>query len=164
MSNFGLEKFLESIKVRLIRANVGDKYVLEKLIKHKANFGGEQSGHIIFLDYATTGDGLLTALKLLQVMYQRNEKISSLSKTLKKYPQLIRNVRVKEKKAFKKMPTVQSKITHAEKQLGDNGRLVMRYSGTEGLARIMVEGKSKRQINMIAQDIALALEKAIGHK
>jgi len=162
MTNFGLEKFLEKLKVKLIRADVGDKYVLEQMIKHKGVFGGEQSGHIIFLQYATTGDGLLTALKLLEIISNENKKISTLVAGLKKYPQMISNVRVKEKKDFKKMPVVWGKIKKAEKQLQGKGRLVMRYSGTEPLARVMVEAQSKAVMNKIAKDISDAIKKEIG--
>lgn len=162
MSNLGLEKSLKNIKVCLIRAKVGDKYVLEEMIKHKSNFGGEQSGHIIFLDNATTGDGMLTALKILEVMQQNKKKMSKLAVGLKKFPQLIRNVQVKEKKAFEKMPRVYAEIKKAERKLNDNGRLIMRYSGTEPLARIMIEGKSKRQITSIADDIAKVIKEQIG--
>ncbi|MFH1092535.1 MAG: phosphoglucosamine mutase [Candidatus Omnitrophota bacterium] len=162
MSNFGLEKFLEAINVRLIRADVGDKYVLEELIKNKASFGGEQSGHIIFLEHATTGDGMLSALEVLQAMQREQKKISRLSAGLKKYPQLIKNVRVTHKKDFKKMPEVLKKIVEAEQKLKNNGRLVMRYSGTEPLARIMVEGQNKREIKMIADSIACAIENELG--
>ncbi len=162
MSNFGLEKFLEAINVRLIRADVGDKYVLEELIKNKAIFGGEQSGHIIFLEHATTGDGMLTALKILQAMQKEQKRISRLAAGLKKYPQLIKNVRVKKRKDFKKMPAVWEKIVEAQSKLRNNGRLVMRYSGTEPLARIMVEGQDKRGIKMIADSIAQVIENELG--
>ncbi|MCG2712114.1 MAG: phosphoglucosamine mutase [Candidatus Omnitrophica bacterium] len=162
MSNFGLEKFLEAINVRLIRADVGDKYVLEELIKNKASFGGEQSGHIIFLEHATTGDGMLSALKILQAMQREKKKISVLAAGLKKYPQLIKNVRVTQRKDFKKMPAVWKKITEAQNKLKNNGRLVMRYSGTEPLARIMVEGQNKREIKMIADSIAQSIENELG--
>ncbi len=162
MSNFGLEKFLDNIKVRLIRADVGDKYVLEQLIKNKAGFGGEQSGHIIFLEHATTGDGMLSALEILQAMQRENKKVSRLALGLKKYPQLIKNVRVTQRKDFKKMPVVWGKIMQAHKRLGDTGRLVMRYSGTEPLARIMVEGQNKREINLIADSIAKVIENELG--
>ena len=162
MSNFGLEKFLEAINVRLIRADVGDKYVLEELIKNKASFGGEQSGHIIFLEHATTGDGMLTALEILQTMQKEKKKISRLAAGLKKYPQLIKNVRVTKRKDFKKMPVVWGKIMEAQNKLKNNGRLVMRYSGTEPLARIMVEGQNKREIKVIADSIAQAIENELG--
>ncbi|MBI4846084.1 MAG: phosphoglucosamine mutase [Candidatus Omnitrophica bacterium] len=162
MTNFGLEKYLEKLDIKLVRADVGDKYVLKEMLKHKSNFGGEQSGHIIFLEYATTGDGMLTALQLLKIMKETGQKLSHLSKGLKKYPQLIKNVRVSQKKDFRKMPVVWERIKYAEKVLKDNGRLVMRYSGTECLARIMVEGMKKQQIKNIADYIAEAIQKEIG--
>ncbi|MBU4304117.1 MAG: phosphoglucosamine mutase [Candidatus Omnitrophica bacterium] len=162
MSNFGLEQFLRGLGVALVRADVGDKYVLQEIIRHKANFGGEQSGHIIFLDYATTGDGLLTALQVLRILKESGKKASRLFPRLKKYPQLIHNIRVKEKRDFKKMPRVWEKIQSAEKALENQGRLVMRYSGTERLARIMVEGKNNKQIHAIAESIGAEIRKEIG--
>lgn len=162
MTNFGLEKFLKNLGVTLIRADVGDKYVLSDMQKKKAVFGGEQSGHMIFLEHATTGDGLLTALKLLEIICVLNKKVSLLVKGLKKYPQLISNVRVKEKKDFKKMPAVWEKIQKAEKHLSGKGRLVMRYSGTEQLARVMVEAQSKSETKKIAADISNAIAREIG--
>lgn len=162
MSNFGLEKLLEKMQVGLIRADVGDKYVLEEIIKHKANFGGEQSGHMIFLDYATTGDGLLTALQILMALQKTKKSIKSLCQGLKKYPQLIHNIRVRERKPFKNMPAVQQKIDQAHKQLEGRGRLVMRYSGTELLARIMVEAENQKEIKGIAAEIGAAISKELG--
>ena len=164
MSNFGLEKLMDSMDVKLIRADVGDKYVLEQIIKNKANFGGEQSGHMIFLDYATTGDGMLTALQILMALFKTKKKIGSLCRGLKKYPQLIHNVKVTKRIAFEKMPEVNSLIKKAHKQLEGKGRLVMRYSGTEFLARVMVEGDNEKDINKIAQDIGGAIAEQIGVK
>ncbi|MBU1043749.1 MAG: phosphoglucosamine mutase [Candidatus Omnitrophica bacterium] len=162
MSNFGLEKLLEKLQVRLIRADVGDKYVLEEMIKNKLIFGGEQSGHMIFLDHATTGDGMLTALQILMALQKTKKTIKMLCHGLKKYPQLIHNIKVKERKPFKKMPVVQQKIDQAQKQLNGRGRLVMRYSGTELLARIMVEAENKNEIKKIANDIGRAIVNEVG--
>ena len=132
------------------------------MIKAKSIFGGEQSGHIIFLENATTGDGLLTALKLLEIISEEGKKVSLLVKGLMKYPQMISNVRVKEKKDFKTIPAVWKKIKKAQKRLEGEGRLVMRYSGTEPLARVMVEAKSKAEIKKTAADISNAIKKEIG--
>jgi len=162
MSNFGLEKYLEKINVKLVRADVGDKYVLEEIIKRKANFGGEQSGHLIFLDYATTGDGLLSALMILKLMADSKKKASKLAPGFRKYPQLLVNIKVREKKDFQEMPLVAAQIKTAEQKLKGNGRLVIRYSGTEKLARVMVEGDSKSAIKKIAEAIALEIKKEIG--
>ncbi|MCP4650558.1 MAG: phosphoglucosamine mutase [PVC group bacterium] len=162
MSNFGLGKILDKLKVKLIRADVGDKYVLEQILKNKANFGGEQSGHIIFLDYATTGDGMLTALQILQIMQETGTAASRLATGYKRYPQLLINIRVKEKKDFKKIPSVWEKAQEVEKTLKGDGRLVLRYSGTEPLARVMVEGKCKRQIKKLAYSIIDEIKKEIG--
>lgn len=162
MSNFGLEKFLGKLNVKLIRTDVGDKFVLEEIKKRKANFGGEQSGHIIFFDYATTGDGLLTALQILSIIQKEGKPLSKLVAGFKKYPQILCNVRVREKKEFMKMPSVRKKIEEAQKALRGNGRLVVRYSGTEPLARVMVEGVSKKQVKDIAESITCAIQKEIG--
>ena len=162
MSNFGLEKFLEKAEVNMVRTDVGDKFVLQEIIKRRANFGGEQSGHLIFFDYATTGDGLLSALMFLKLMKEEKRRASKLAPGFKKFPQLIRNVKVREKKEFRKMPEVHKSIQSAVKKLKDCGRLVIRYSGTEKLARIMVEGKSISAIKKIAETIAGEIEKEIG--
>ncbi|MBU1086208.1 MAG: phosphoglucosamine mutase [Candidatus Omnitrophica bacterium] len=162
MSNFGLEKLLEKLEVRLIRADVGDKYVLEEIIKNKSSFGGEQSGHMIFLEYATTGDGMLTAVQILMALQKTKKSIKALCHGLKKYPQLIHNIKVRERRPFKKMPVVQQKIDQAQKQLNGRGRLVMRYSGTELLVRIMVEAENKKEIKQIAAEIGNAIAKEVG--
>jgi len=162
MSNFGLEKFLNKIKVRLIRADVGDKFVLQQMIKNRANFGGEQSGHIIFLDHAKTGDGMLTALEVLKVVKETGKSVDKLAVGFKKYPQLLINVKVKEKRDFKKIPLLSKIVQKAQKKLKGNGRLVLRYSGTEKLGRIMVEGSSKKSIQAIVESIAVVIQKEIG--
>ncbi|RKY36351.1 MAG: phosphoglucosamine mutase [Candidatus Omnitrophota bacterium] len=162
MTNLGLERFLDGLKIKLVRAGVGDKFVLNEMIRHKAIFGGEQSGHIIFLNYATTGDGLLTALQILKIMQDEQLPVSRLISGLKKYPQLICNLKIKEKKDFKQMPGVWKKIKQVEKALGTDGRLVMRYSGTEKLVRIMVEGSSKAKIEKLAYLIKDEIKKEIG--
>ncbi|MFH2137569.1 MAG: phosphoglucosamine mutase [Candidatus Omnitrophota bacterium] len=162
MSNFGLGKILDELKVKLIRADVGDKYVLEQILKNKANFGGEQSGHIIFLDYATTGDGMLTALQILKIMQETGIPASRLAAGYKRYPQLLVNIRVKEKKDFKRIPAVWKQAQAVDKALKGDGRLVLRYSGTEPLARVMVEGKCKRQIKKLADSIINEIKKEIG--
>ena len=162
MSNFGLEKSLKEMKVNLVRADVGDKYVLKELLKHKAVFGGEQSGHMLFLEHATTGDGMLTALQILKILNDTGKKVNALISGFKKYPQVLINVRVKEKKEFSKLPGFKEKVKYVNKQLEGEGRLVLRYSGTEPLARVMIEGSSKPKINKLADILINAIKDEIG--
>ena len=162
MSNFGLEKSLKEMKIKLIRSDVGDKYVLKDLLKAKAIFGGEQSGHMLFLKYATTGDGMLTALQILKIITDTGKKVSSLVSGFKKYPQVLRNIRVKEKKDFTKFPALQEKVKMVNKELEGDGRLVLRYSGTEPLARVMIEAGCKKKINKLTDILINAIRDEIG--
>jgi phosphoglucosamine mutase len=163
MSNMGLELALKSSGIRMLRANVGDKYVLEEMQKSKATLGGEQSGHILFRDGdATTGDGLLTALRVLEIMVRSGKSLAELVSDLKVFPQTIRNVRVREKVPFAQIPPVHHAIAAAESELNGNGRVVVRYSGTEALARVMVEAESKEQIERIVGSIVGAIQRALG--
>ncbi len=151
MSNMGLEIALKKSGIRMLRANVGDKYVLEEMLKTGATLGGEQSGHIIFRDgEGTTGDGLLTALRLMDIVVRSGRQLAELVGDLKVFPQKIQNVRVREKVPFAQIPAVQSAIDAAERELNGNGRVVVRYSGTEALARVMVEAESEEK--MLALD------------
>lgn len=163
MSNMGLEIALKKSGIRMLRANVGDKYVLEEMLKTGAILGGEQSGHIIFLDGdATTGDGLLTALRLMDIVVRSGKPLADLVSDLKVFPQKIQNVRVKEKVPFASVPAIQSAITSAEKELDGNGRIVVRYSGTEALARVMVEAESESKMQSACAAIAAEIQKALG--
>jgi phosphoglucosamine mutase len=163
MSNMGLEVALERSAIRMLRAPVGDKYVLEEMKKTGAMLGGEQSGHIIFRDGdSTTGDGLMTALRVMEVMARSSEPLHELVGDLKVYPQTIKNVRVREKTPFADLPEVAGAIDAAEKQLHGSGRIVVRYSGTEGLARVMVEAESEDTMKRITEGIAGAIQRAIG--
>jgi len=163
MSNMGLEIALKRSGIRMLRANVGDKYVLEEMLKTGAILGGEQSGHIIFLDGdATTGDGLLTALRLIDIIVRAGKPLAELISDLKVFPQKIQNVRVREKVPFAQVPAVQAAITAAEKELDGNGRVVVRYSGTEALARVMVEAESESKMQSICAAIANEIQKALG--
>jgi len=163
MSNMGLEIALKSSGIRMLRANVGDKYVLEEMLKTGATLGGEQSGHIIFRDAdATTGDGLLTALRLMDIIVRSGKPLSDLIGDLKVFPQKIQNVRVREKIPFTQVPAIQSAITAAEKELDGNGRVVVRYSGTEALARVMVEAESEAKMQALTASIAAEIQKALG--
>ncbi|MGE5204457.1 MAG: phosphoglucosamine mutase [Chlamydiota bacterium] len=163
MSNMGLEIALRRSGIRMLRAAVGDKYVLEEMLKRGSTLGGEQSGHIIFRDGdATTGDGLLTALRVLQVMARTGKPLAELVADLKVFPQTIKNVRVREKKPLMEIPAVAAAITAAEKELDGNGRVVVRYSGTEALARIMVEAEDEARVLRLAEAIAGAIQQALG--
>jgi phosphoglucosamine mutase len=159
----GLELALKGAGIRMLRANVGDKYVLEEMQRVGATLGGEQSGHILFRDGdATTGDGLLTALRVMEIMVRSGRSLAELTADLKVFPQIIRNVRVREKVPFAQIPTVQQSITAAERELDGVGRVVVRYSGTEALARVMIEAESKDTMNRIADSIVSAIQAALG--
>jgi phosphoglucosamine mutase len=161
MSNMGLEAALKQSKIRMLRAPVGDKYVLEEMRKTGAVLGGEQSGHIILADRATTGDGLLTALRVLQVVAHSGKPLTELA-VMKVFPQVIRNVKVREKKPLEQMPDVIAAIRHAEADLNDEGRVVVRYSGTESLCRVMIEAASAEKMNKHAEEISRAMQNAVG--
>jgi phosphoglucosamine mutase len=162
MSNMGLEAALKRSGIRMLRAQVGDKYVLEEMQKHGATLGGEQSGHIIFLDDATTGDGLLTALHVLHMVGRSGKSLAELVSDLKVFPQIIKNVRVREKEPLMEIPAVASAIREAEQALDGNGRVVVRYSGTEALARVMIEAESEQQMHYYTDSIAAAIQHALG--
>jgi phosphoglucosamine mutase len=163
MSNMGLELALKRSGIQMLRANVGDKYVLEEMQRVGATLGGEQSGHILFRDgEATTGDGLLTALRVLEIMARTGKPLADLVGDLKVFPQTIRNVRVRQKTPFAEIPPVLAAIIAAEQELDGNGRVVVRYSGTEALARVMIEAESKEQMERLAEEIVAALRAALG--
>jgi phosphoglucosamine mutase len=163
MSNMGLEVALKRSGIAMLRANVGDKYVLEEMLKTGATLGGEQSGHIIFRDgEATTGDGLLTALRVMEIMARTGRSLAQLVSDLKVFPQTIQNVRVREKVPFTEVPEVQRAIEGARRELDGNGRVVVRYSGTEALARVMVEAESEDKMRALAGNIAGAIKQALG--
>ncbi|MGA6985125.1 MAG: phosphoglucosamine mutase [Terriglobales bacterium] len=163
MSNMGLELALKRSGIRMLRANVGDKYVLEEMQRAGATLGGEQSGHILFRDgEATTGDGLLTALRVLEIVVRTGKPLADLVADLKVFPQIIRNVRVRNKIPFVEIPAVQTAIVAAERELAGNGRVVVRYSGTEALARVMIEAESKQQTDRLAESIVEAIRSALG--
>ncbi|MBV9183010.1 MAG: phosphoglucosamine mutase [Acidobacteria bacterium] len=163
MSNMGLEIALQASHIRMIRANVGDKYVLEEMMKTGATLGGEQSGHIIFRDGdATTGDGLLTALRVLEVIARSRRPLQALVADLKVFPQKIINVRVREKVPFDQVPAVREAIEAAQQELDGRGRAVVRYSGTEALARVMIEAESEQRMNALAEKIATTIKAALG--
>ena len=163
MSNMGLEIALRNSGIRMLRANVGDKYVLEEMLKTGATLGGEQSGHIIFRDGdSTTGDGLLTALRLMDIIVRSGKPLAELIADLKVFPQKIQNIRVREKIPFAQVPAIQQAIAAAEQELNGNGRVVVRYSGTEALARVMVEAESEEKMQTVTKSIAQEIQKALG--
>jgi phosphoglucosamine mutase len=163
MSNMGLEIALRHSGIRMLRSNVGDKYVLEEMKKTGALLGGEQSGHIIFRDgEATTGDGLLTALRVMEIMVRTGKPLHELVEDLKVFPQMIQNIRVREKVPFAQVPAVQQAIAAAEQELSGNGRVVVRYSGTEALARVMIEAESEDQMRRLADSISAQIRSALG--
>ena len=162
MSNLGLEQALAREGLHLLRAPVGDKYVLEEMLRCGANLGGEQSGHILFLDLATTGDGLLTALQMLRILAEKKQTLDQLVEGMEIFPQVIRNVRVREKVPLESLPEVMARIEASRKSLGDTGRLLVRYSGTELLARVMVEAQTAEEVERHAAAIARAIEESIG--
>ena len=163
MSNMGLEIALKNSGICMLRANVGDKYVLEEMLKTGATLGGEQSGHIIFRDGdSTTGDGLLTALRLMDIIVRSGQPLADLVGDLKVFPQKIQNVRVREKIPFAQIPPIQAAIDAAERELDGNGRVVVRYSGTEALARVMVEAESEAKMQALTAGIATEIQKALG--
>jgi len=162
MSNMGLEKAIGKLDLRLLRTQVGDKYVLEEMIKLKANLGGEQSGHTIFLDDCPTGDGILTSLKMLEALAASNLPLSKLVEDLEEYPQIILNVPVQKKTDFDQFPEIINAKEEIEKRLGDSGRLNIRYSGTEPVARVMIEGQDKGEIEDYASQMASVISKYLG--
>jgi phosphoglucosamine mutase len=163
MSNMGLEIALRNSGIKMLRANVGDKYVLEEMLKTGATLGGEQSGHIIFRDGdSTTGDGLLTALRLMDIIVRSGKQLTELVGDLKVFPQKIQNIRVREKTPFAQIPAVQAAIKAAENELNGKGRVVVRYSGTEALARVMVEAESHEKMQHLTSAIAEEIQKALG--
>jgi phosphoglucosamine mutase len=162
MSNMGLEAALKRSEVRMARAPVGDRYVLEEMLKSNAALGGEQSGHILLPHLATTGDGLLTALVVLDLIARTGKNIEELTADLKVFPQVIVNVKVREKRLLETIPAVAAAIGAAEEELKDSGRVVVRYSGTEPLARVMIEAESEEAMRRHADAIAGAIRKELG--
>lgn len=162
MSNFGLEKLLKNNGIQLLKTNVGDKYVVQEMRKGQHAIGGEQSGHIIFLDHSTTGDGLIAALKVLAVMKRKQKRLSELNEILIDMPQVLKNIRVANRKPLDEISGYQDMHDKITKELKGQGRIFVRFSGTEPLLRILVEGPDTRAINKYADDMASFLTKALG--
>lgn len=162
MSNMGLEQALQEIGLKLVRTKVGDKYVFEKMVELGSNLGGEQSGHTIFLDDCPTGDGILTSLKMLEVMLSKKASLSELTSGLREFPQVLLNVSVREKADFDRFPEIIEVMDEIKKELAGRGRLDVRYSGTEPLARVMVEAQEEDQVQTLAKRMAKTIAKYLG--
>ncbi len=162
MTNLGLEVALRSRGIKLIRTDVGDKYVLDELVRSKSVLGGEQSGHIIFPKISLAGDGMITAVNLLRVIADEGKTLSELTQGFSRYPQILLNVRVREKVAFENIPAIQQQAREIEQSLGERGRLLLRYSGTEPLARVMIEGEDEIEVNAHAHALAEVIRAEIG--
>ena len=162
MSNFGLDEALAPLGGKVVRTKVGDRYVIEEMVQRNLNLGGEQSGHMIFRDFTTTGDGIISALQILRIMKTTGKPLSELKRCLTKYPQAQRNLQVKEKRPLEELPTVMKLVGDAEKELSGQGRVLLRYSGTEPKIRLLIEGREPEQIDRQANRIAEAIQNAIG--
>jgi phosphoglucosamine mutase len=162
MSNLGLDLAIEALGGRTVRTAVGDRYVVEEMLRGRYNLGGEQSGHVLFLDQTTTGDGLITALFVLALVVERGRTLSELRRVMQRTPQVLLNVRVSEKREIAELPLVRQAIRAAESALERRGRVLVRYSGTETLARVMIEGENTDQIRRLAEDIVSAFQSEIG--
>lgn len=160
MSNLGMKKYAENNGINLVQTKVGDRYVLESMLENGYNLGGEQSGHIIFLDYNPTGDGILTSLMLLRVMLREKKKASELAKVIKIFPQVLINAKVNSDKKydFDKNSEIQNSIKELETEFKDSGRVLIRASGTEPLVRVMIEGENQEYITEKAKDLAKLIE------
>ena len=162
MSNIGLEIAFRAVRIKLVRTDVGDKYVLDELLKRGASLGGEQSGHIILPGLSLAGDGMITALSLLRALRESEKSLGQATTGFQTYPQVLVNVRVREKRPFADLVEVQTAVAEVEDLLANKGRLLLRYSGTEPLARVMIEGENQHQIESYAEKIAAAIKQEIG--
>jgi phosphoglucosamine mutase len=162
MSNMGLDRAVKKSGGKVVRTQVGDRYVVEEMVRGGYNLGGEQSGHTIFLDYNTTCDGILTALQVLAIMKRKERQLDELAKVMEPLPQVLYNVEVKEKKDLYEFPEIDGRIKKIEKSLGDSGRVLIRYSGTEPLLRIMIEGEDETKLHRFAQELVELVKKHLG--
>ena len=162
MSNLGLFRSMQEHGIKVIKAKVGDRYVLDTMMKEDLNVGGEQSGHVIFRDYTTTGDGLITSLQVLRIIMETGKKLSKLANCMTKYPQVLVNVAVKEKPELESIPEIKAAVQEVENALGENGRLLLRYSGTECVARVMIEGHDDQEIQRLANSLADVVRSCLG--
>ena len=163
MSNLGLNKFANEKGLNLVQTKVGDRYVLEEMLKEGFNIGGEQSGHIILLDYNPTGDGILTSLMLIKTIFEANKKASELGNIVKLYPQVLINAKVNSEKKYdyEKDEEIKEAIKKLEEEFAGNGRILIRPSGTEPLVRVMIEGENQEYITEKAEEIAKLIEKKL---
>jgi len=162
MCNYGFMKAMAALGIKVVQSQVGDRYVIQDMLKHEAILGGEQSGHLIFLEQNTTGDGLVSALQVLRIMIEKNCKLSELAGIIERYPQANISVKVKLKPPLENLSKTCSQIKSVEKALGNNGRVLVRYSGTENICRVMVEGPNFDQVHKFATEIAEAITQEIG--
>ena len=163
-SNLGLERALAGLGIQLVRSDVGDRYVVETMMREKLNLGGEQSGHLIFLDHITTGDGMLSALKVLALMRREERQLSDLSRVMERVPQVVRNVRVREKPPLEDVAGLSAQLERIESELDGEGRILVRYSGTEPVARVMLEGDDLRRIEALADEVCAEIAAVIGEE
>jgi len=163
MSNAGLEAAIKKAGGRMLRTAVGDKNVIDEMLREGFNFGGEQSGHLIFRDHGTTGDGLVAALQILRILKTKQAPLSQLAKCWTRFPQLVTNVKVREKKPFAQLDRVNQLVADAEKELAaQGGRLLLRYSGTEPKARLLVEGRDAKSLAAWSKKICGVIQQQIG--
>lgn len=162
MCNLGFIKSMQEADIEVIQSAVGDRYVIQDMLKHEANLGGEQSGHMICLDHNTTGDGIVSALQVLRIMIETESKLSDLAASIKRYPQVLINVKVSSKPQLNTLLETQKAIQMAEEQLGNNGAVLVRYSGTENILRVTVQGNKQKQVNQMADQIARTAQMEIG--
>jgi len=162
MSNMGLDRSIRNAGGKVVRTQVGDRYVVEEMVRGDYNLGGEQSGHTVFLDHNTTCDGILTALQLLSIMKRKEKPLDELAGVMELLPQLLFNVEVREKKDLSEIPEIERRIKEIERSLGNSGRILIRYSGTEPLLRIMVEGEDETKLHKYGQDLVELVKKNIG--
>lgn len=162
MSNLGLDHAIKNAGGQIVKTRVGDRYVVEEMLRGNYSMGGEQSGHIVFLDYNTTGDGMITALQVLAIMQKTGKSLKELAACMTRFPQSLLNVHVERKEPFENVPRVHKQIEMAKQKLGDSGRILVRYSGTEQVARVMVEGQDESEITEIAQSVADIIREELG--
>lgn len=161
MSNMGLQVALKKAGIEMVRTKVGDRYVLEEILRQGHNFGGEQSGHIIFLDHNTTGDGLITAVNLIKAVVQEKKPLSELAKIMKVYPQTLLNVKIEDKSRYAGNARIEEAVKTAQEAMGERGRIVVRPSGTEPLIRVMAEGEDEAEITRVAEDVAAVIKQEL---
>ncbi len=160
MSNLGLEVAMQRLGGKMVRTKVGDRYVVEEMRKNKYSFGGEQSGHLIFLEHSTTGDGILAALQILSIMIKQRKPLSELASIMEPFPQVLKNVRTSKKLDIDLIPGFRDKIESLKQEIGTDGRILVRPSGTEPVIRVMVEGKEDDLINRMADELCEIVRKA----